>query len=162
MSKAGWKFLSLLFACLLTGLVVLFGVPFTNQNLLAQSGKILTCGQSSDWSYEALKSMVERYGLDPEFVCRGGSFQTNNPDVRADIAEWMAIGLKHNEKMLQDDMQVMSQDIEKLQQLYQEIDKEIAVYQERHNKSTNTAFQLGKCFSGLLQRIYTQVFVLPS
>ncbi|MDB9427753.1 hypothetical protein PN482_02155 [Microcystis aeruginosa CS-555/01A07] len=125
MSKTVWKFLSLFLICLLTGVFVLFGVPFTHQNLLAQSGKKLTCGQSSDWSYYAFKSMVERYGVDPEFVCGEGSFQSNNPDVRADIAEWIAIGLKHNEKSLQDEMQVLSQDIERLQRLYQEIDQKI-------------------------------------
>lgn len=135
MSKTVWKFLSLFFTCLLIGLVVLFGVPFTHQNLLAQSDKKLTCGQPTDWSYQALISMVERYGVDPEFVCRGGSFQNNNPDVRADIAEWIAIGLKHNEKSLQDEMQVLSQDIERLQRLYEEIDREITIYiQETHRK----------------------------
>jgi len=128
MSKKKWKLISWLLACLFTALVALFGVPFSSNGLLAQSGKTLTCGQSSDWSYEALKGMVERYGVDPTFACSGGSFQSNNPDVRADIAEWMAIGFKHNENSLQKDMEVMSQDIEKLQQLYIETLKQYGLY----------------------------------
>ena len=132
MSKAKWKFLSLFFACLLTGLLVLFGVPFSSNGLLAQES---LCGfNSTEWSFEAIKSMVERYGVSQKFACRGGSFQSDNPDVRADISEWMAIALKHNEKILQDNIKVISEDIEKLQQLYEEIDKEITIHQETHRK----------------------------
>ena len=132
MSKTRWKFLSLFLICLLTGLMSLFGVPFTHQNLLAQSSKPVTCGDSSDWTDEAINSMVNRYGVNLEFACKGKSFQTDNPIVRADIFEWLAIGLKFNTKEFEDGMQFTSQEIENLQRRYQEIDKQIDIYQERH------------------------------
>jgi hypothetical protein len=132
MSKKKWKLISWLFACLLTALVALFGVPFSSNGLLAQES---LCGlNSTEWSFEAIKSMVERYGVAQKFACSGGSFQSDNPDVRADIAEWMAIGFKYNEKQLQDNIKVISEDIEKLQQLYEEIDKKITIHQETHRK----------------------------
>ena len=118
MSKTAWKFLSWFLATLLTVSMALFGVPFTHQGLLAQSDQRLTCVDPTNWSYEAIRSMVERYGFDAKFVCGKGTYQPNNPDVRADIAKWIAGGVKVLEQGLEENINVLSQDIEMLRKLY--------------------------------------------
>ncbi|EAZ92644.1 hypothetical protein [Crocosphaera chwakensis] len=123
MSKTAWKVLSWFLSALLTISIALFGIPFTHQGLLAQNDQTFTCGNPTDWSFEAIRGMVERYELDTKFVCGKGTFQVNNPDVRADIAEWITGGLKANEKILEEQMQVISQEIETLQKSYIEISK---------------------------------------
>jgi hypothetical protein len=124
MSKTTWKLLSWLLATLLTTSIALFGIPFSYQSLLAQSGKTFS-GSPTDWGRESIKSMIERYDFDSKFVSEKG---LDHPDVRADIAEWIAVGLQANEKKLEDDMKVISQEIEILERLYNEALKEYDAY----------------------------------
>jgi hypothetical protein len=112
----------------------------------------------NDWAYEALKSLVERYGCIvgyPDITFRG-----NRALSRWEFAAGLNACLNTMEKLLQENVAVLREDIDKLKQLAQNFEVELAAvgtrvdnlesrvsYLEDHQFSTTTKLTGSAIFS---------------
>lgn len=103
----------------------------------------------TDWAYEALRSLVERYGCIVGYPDR--TFRGNRATSRWEFAAGLNACLNTIERLLQENVAVLREDIEKLKRLAQEFEAELAAlgarvsnlesrvaYLEDHQFSTTT------------------------
>ncbi len=103
----------------------------------------------TDWAYEALRSLVERYGCIVGYPDR--TFRGNRAASRWEFAAGLNACLNTIERLLQENVAVLREDIEKLKRLAQEFEAELAAlgarvdnlenrvsYLEDHQFSTTT------------------------
>jgi len=112
----------------------------------------------NDWAYEALKSLVERYGCIVGYP--DGTFRGNRALSRWEFAAGLNACLNTMEKLLQENVAVLREDIDKLRQLAQNFESELAAlgarvdhlesrvsYLEDHQFSTTTKLMGSAIFS---------------
>ncbi|MEM8780108.1 MAG: iron uptake porin, partial [Cyanobacteria bacterium P01_G01_bin.49] len=78
----------------------------------------------TDWAYEALRSLVERYGCIVGYPDR--TFRGNRATSRWEFAAGLNACLNTIERLLQENVAVLREDIEKLKRLAQEFEQELA------------------------------------
>ncbi|MEA5534534.1 iron uptake porin [Crocosphaera sp. XPORK-15E] len=78
----------------------------------------------TDWAYEALRSLVERYGCIVGYPDR--TFRGNRATSRWEFAAGLNACLNTIERLLQENVAVLREDIEKLKRLAQEFEAELA------------------------------------
>lgn len=102
MSKQTWKALALFLGSLLIALIILIGSTPISNKLLAQVTSVTQCGVSpTSWEFQAVQSLIERYGVAGANVCKNGKFQGDHPEVRADMADWLATALDRVNELLE-------------------------------------------------------------
>jgi hypothetical protein len=112
----------------------------------------------NDWAYEALKSLVERYGCIVGYP--DSTFRGNRALSRWEFAAGLNACLNTMEKLLQENVAVLREDIDKLKQLAQNFEAELATvgtrvdnlesrvsYLEDHQFSTTTKLMGSAIFS---------------
>jgi hypothetical protein len=77
-----------------------------------------------DWSYEALRSLVERYGCIAGYP--DGSFRGNRPMTRYEFAAGVNACLNQIERLISESQATTQEDIDKLSRLVQEFQTELA------------------------------------
>ncbi len=77
----------------------------------------------TDWAYEALRSLVERYGCIVGYPDR--TFRGNRPTSRWEFAAGLNACLNTIERLLQENIAVLREDLEKLKKLAQEFEQEL-------------------------------------
>ena len=77
----------------------------------------------TDWAYEALRSLVERYGCIVGYPDR--TFRGNRSTSRWEFAAGLNACLNTIERLLQENVAVLREDIEKLKRLAQEFEQEL-------------------------------------
>ncbi|GBF79602.1 iron uptake porin [Aphanothece sacrum] len=77
----------------------------------------------TDWAYEALRSLVERYGCIVGYPDR--TFRGNRATSRWEFAAGLNACLNTIERLLQENVAVLREDIEKLKRLAQEFEAEL-------------------------------------
>ncbi len=105
--------------------------------------------QPTEWAYEALKSLVERYGCIVGYPDR--TFRGNRALSRWEFAAGLNACMNVMERLLQENVAVLREDIDKLRQLAQQFEQELAAlgtrvdnlesrvsYLEDHQFSTTT------------------------
>ncbi|EAZ90706.1 iron uptake porin [Crocosphaera chwakensis] len=103
----------------------------------------------TDWAYEALRSLVERYGCIVGYPDR--TFRGNRALSRYEFAAGLNACLNTMERLIQENVAVLREDIEKLKRLAQEFEQELialgarlsnleerVAYLEDHQFSTTT------------------------
>ncbi|MEB3311391.1 MAG: iron uptake porin [Snowella sp.] len=103
----------------------------------------------TEWAYEALKSLVERYGCIVGYPDR--TFRGNRALSRWEFAAGLNACMNVMERLLQENVAVLREDIDKLRQLAQQFEQELAAlgtrvdnlesriaYLEDHQFSTTT------------------------
>lgn len=93
MSKRFWKTLALSLLVVLLSLVGVVGHLLMPQRAIAQVTSMSQIADVSetDWYYQALQSMVERYGV--LGVYPDGTFRANRPSTRGEIAGLISASL---------------------------------------------------------------------
>ena len=76
----------------------------------------------TDWAYEALRSLVERYGCIVGYPDR--TFRGNRATSRWEFAAGLNACLNTMERLIQENVAVLREDIEKLKRLMQEFEAE--------------------------------------
>jgi hypothetical protein len=95
--------------------------------------------QPDSWAYEALKSLVERYGCIVGYPDR--TFRGDRPLSRYEFAAGLNACLNTMERLLQENVAVLKEDIEKLQRLAQDFNAELAALGTRvDNLETRVAY----------------------
>ncbi|MDJ0636025.1 MAG: iron uptake porin [Xenococcaceae cyanobacterium MO_188.B29] len=96
-------------------------------NYLAQSTNVdrLRDVQPGDWAYEALRSLVERYGCIVGFPDR--TYQGNQAITRYEFAAGLNSCLQQIERLIADSEAVVQEDLETLRRLTQEFEAELAI-----------------------------------
>ncbi|MGK7938618.1 MAG: iron uptake porin [Crocosphaera sp.] len=93
----------------------------------------------TDWSYEALRSLVERYGCIVGYPDR--TFRGERSLSRWEFAAGLNACLNTIERLLQENVAVLREDIEKLKRLAQEFEQELIALGARiGNLETRTAY----------------------
>lgn len=97
MSKQHWKIISGILASLLTLFICVFGVLIFPGGAVGQITSIAQCSnvRTTDWGYQSLQSLIERYGILIRTACNGGNFRRNNVELRADVADWLATAFQN-------------------------------------------------------------------
>lgn len=91
------------------------------------------------WAYEALRSLVERYGCIVGYPDR--TFRGERSVTRWEFAAGLNACLNTIERLLQENVAVLREDIEKLKRLAQEFEQELAALGARiHNLEARTAY----------------------
>ena len=83
----------------------------------------------TDWAYEALRSLVERYGCIVGYPDR--TFRGNRATSRWEFAAGLNACLNTIERLLQENVAVLREDIEKLKRLAQEFEQELMALKAR-------------------------------
>ena len=78
----------------------------------------------TEWAYEALRSLVERYGCIVGYPDR--TFRGNRATSRWEFAAGLNACLNTMERLIQENVAVLREDIEKLKRLMQEFEAELA------------------------------------
>ncbi|MEB3249387.1 MAG: iron uptake porin [Merismopediaceae bacterium] len=114
-----------------TGLGTLTQVTELQQTSLNQITSVneLRDVQPTDWAYEALKSLVERYGCIVGYPDR--TFRGNRALSRWEFAAGLNACLNTLEKLLQENVAVLREDLDKLQLLAQQFAQELATMNVR-------------------------------
>ncbi|MEB3308796.1 MAG: iron uptake porin [Snowella sp.] len=95
--------------------------------------------QPNEWAYEALKSLVERYGCIVGYPDR--TFRGNRALSRWEFAAGLNACLNTMERLLQENVTVLREDIDKLKQLAQQFEQELAALGTRvDNLEARTAY----------------------
>jgi hypothetical protein len=95
--------------------------------------------QPTEWAYEALKSLVERYGCIVGYPDR--TFRGNRALSRWEFAAGLNTCINVMERLLQENVAVIREDIDKLKALAQQFEQELAALGARvDNLETRTAF----------------------
>ncbi|MDJ0730960.1 MAG: iron uptake porin [Crocosphaera sp.] len=93
----------------------------------------------TEWAYEALRSLVERYGCIVGYPDR--TFRGDRPLSRWEFAAGLNACLNTIERLLQENVAVLREDIEKLKRLAQEFEQELIAFGARvDNLENRTAF----------------------
>ncbi|MGK7960419.1 iron uptake porin [Crocosphaera sp.] len=93
----------------------------------------------TDWAYEALRSLVERYGCIVGYPDR--TFRGNRATSRWEFAAGLNACLNTIERLLQENVAVLREDIEKLKRLAQEFEQELMALDARvDNLETRVSF----------------------
>lgn len=101
---------------------------------------------SGDWAYEALRSLVERYGCIAGFP--QGTYQGNQTMTRYEFAAGLNSCLNQIERLIATSETVVREDFETLQRLTQEFEAELATLGTRvDNLEERTAFLEDNQFS---------------
>lgn len=113
--------------------------------------------QPTDWAYEALKSLVERYGCIVGYPDR--TFRGNRALTRWEFAAGLNACMNVMERLLQENVAVIREDIDKLKALAQQFEQELAAlgarvdnlkartsYLEDHQFSTTTKLNANAVF----------------
>jgi Carbohydrate-selective porin, OprB family/S-layer homology domain len=77
-----------------------------------------------DWAYEALRSLVERYGCIAGYP--NGTFRGNRPMTRYEFAAGLNACLNQVERLISESQATTQEDIDKLSRLVQEFQSELA------------------------------------
>jgi len=95
--------------------------------------------QPTEWAYEALKSLVERYGCIVGYPDR--TFRGNRALSRWEFAAGLNACMNVMERLLQENVAVIREDIDKLKALAQQFEQELAALGARvDNLETRTAY----------------------
>jgi hypothetical protein len=95
--------------------------------------------QPTEWAYEALKSLVERYGCIVGYPDR--TFRGNRALSRWEFAAGLNACMNVMERLLQENVAVIREDIDKLKALAQQFEQELAALGARvDNLEIRTAF----------------------
>jgi hypothetical protein len=95
--------------------------------------------QPTEWAYEALKSLVERYGCIVGYPDR--TFRGDRALSRWEFAAGLNACMNVMERLLQENVAVIREDIDKLKALAQQFEQELAALGARvDNLETRTAF----------------------
>ena len=95
--------------------------------------------QPTEWAYEALKSLVERYGCIVGYPDR--TFRGNRALSRWEFAAGLNACMNVMERLIQENVAVLREDIDKLKRLMQEFEAELAALGARvDNLEARTAF----------------------
>lgn len=95
--------------------------------------------QPTEWAYEALKSLVERYGCIVGYPDR--TFRGNRALSRWEFAAGLNACMNVMERLLQENVTVLGEDIDKLKTLAQQFEQELAQLGARvDNLETRTAY----------------------
>ena len=95
--------------------------------------------QPSEWAYEALKSLVERYGCIVGYPDR--TFRGNRALSRWEFTAGLNACMNVMERLLQENVAVLREDVDKLKRLMQEFETELAALGARiDHLETRTAF----------------------
>ena len=95
--------------------------------------------QPTEWAYEALKSLVERYGCIVGYPDR--TFRGDRALSRWEFAAGLNACMNVMERLLQENVTVIREDIDKLKQLAQQFEQELAAMGARiDNLETRTAY----------------------
>jgi hypothetical protein len=95
--------------------------------------------QPTEWAYEALKSLVERYGCIVGYPDR--TFRGDRALSRWEFAAGLNACMNVMERLLQENVAVLREDIDKLKQLAQQFEQELAAMGARiDNLETRTAY----------------------
>ncbi len=114
--------------------------------------------QPTEWAYEALKSLVERYGCIVGYPDR--TFRGNRALSRWEFAAGLNACMNVMERLLQENVAVLREDIDKLKALAQQFEQELAAlgtrvdnlesrisYLEDHQFSTTTKLNANAVFA---------------
>ncbi len=95
--------------------------------------------QPTDWAYEALKSLVERYGCIVGYPDR--TFRGNRALSRWEFSAGLNACMNVMERLIQENVAVLREDIDKLKRLMQEFEAELAALGARvDNLEARTAY----------------------
>ena len=102
-------------------------VPAVEKDTMSQVTNVseLRDVEPSAWAYEALKSLVERYGCIVGYPDR--TFRGNRPLTRWEFAAGLNACLNTMERLLQENVAVLREDIEKLKRLATDFQQELVV-----------------------------------
>ncbi len=135
--------------------------PFSQINSVNQLRDV----SPDDWAYEALRSLVERYGCivgypDHEVALRDRTFRGDRALSRYEFAAGLNACMQQMERLIASSESVMKEDIEKLKRLMQEFETELATlgarvdslegrvaFLEDHQFSTTTKLMGSAIFS---------------
>lgn len=127
MPKQTWKAFALFLGSLLIGLVIFIGTTPVSAQLLAQATVVTQCRDIKPQSYEfqVLTSFLAKYaptgGAD---ACPNDKFRPDAAGVRADVANWLAIGLTGSLKKSASPPKsglTSKKDFDQLYQLYEQL-----------------------------------------
>ena len=122
--------------------------PKNQQDTLSQITNVseLRDIQPTDWAYEALKSLVERYGCIVGYPDR--TFRGDRALSRWEFAAGLNACLNTMERLLQENVAVLRTDLDKLKRLTEEFSQELAALGVRvDNLEQRTAFLEDHVFS---------------
>ena len=122
--------------------------PNNQQDTLSQITNVseLRDIQPNDWAYEALKSLVERYGCIVGYPDR--TFRGDRALSRWEFAAGLNACLNTMERLLQENVAVVRTDLDKLKRLTEEFSQELAALGVRvDNLEQRTAFLEDHVFS---------------
>ena len=115
----------------------------------------------TDWAYEALRSLVERYGCIVGYPDR--TFRGNRATSRWEFAAGLNACLNTIERLLQENVAVLREDIEKLKRLAQEFEQELLALKSRvDNLESRVAFLEDHQFSTTTQLNAEVLFTFSS
>jgi hypothetical protein len=126
MSKQRWKVLSLVLASLLVAIVGLLSVnPLLVGKVVAQA---TFCDglEPGDWGFTAMQRLVVDLGVDGADACSQGQFRADHPEVRADMADWLAKSFQKTEETFSSSLSAKSELRERLTALEQSYNKVLA------------------------------------
>jgi hypothetical protein len=124
MPKQTWKALALFLGSLLIGLIIFIGTTPVSSQLLAQATVLTQCRDIKPQSYEfqVLTSFLAKYDPTGADACPNGQFRPDGAGVRADVANWLAIGLTNSLKELAPKSGLASKkDFDQLYRLYEQL-----------------------------------------
>ncbi len=113
--------------------------------------------QPNDWAYEALKSLVERYGCVVGYP--DNTFRGDRPLSRWEFAAGLNACTTTIEKLLQDNVAVLREDIERLKRLAQQFELELASLGGRiDNLEIRTSYLEDRQFSTTTKLMGSAIF----
>ncbi|WP_267383720.1 iron uptake porin [Cyanobacterium sp. uoEpiScrs1] len=113
----------------------------------------------TDWAYEALRSLVERYGCIVGYPDR--TFRGNRATSRWEFAAGLNACLNTMERLIQENVAVLREDIEKLKRLMQEFEAELAALGARvDNLEGRVAFLEDHQFSTTTKLVGEVIFAV--
>lgn len=116
--------------------------------------------QPTEWAYEALKSLVERYGCIVGYPDR--TFRGNRALSRWEFAAGLNACMNVMERLIQENVAVLREDIDKLKRLMQEFEAELAALGARvDNLEARTSFLEDHQFS-TTTKLTGEVVIAPS
>lgn len=143
-----------LIACVFVASALVSTATETSANPMAQITQVnqLRDVQASDWAYEALRSLVERYGCIVGYP--NSTYRGNRVLSRWEFAAGLNACFNTMERLIQDGVAVSREDIDQLKRLAQEFESELTVlgtrvdnlenrvaFLEDHQFSTTTKIQ---------------------
>jgi hypothetical protein len=115
--------------------------------------------QPTDWAYEALKSLVQRYGCIVGYPNQ--TFRGDRPLTRWEFAAGLNACVNTLERLLQENVAVLREDIDKLTRLTKEFEAELAALGARiDNLENRTAYLEDHQFSTTVKLSGDVIFAL--